>query len=182
MYSDRMEAEAESRKTVKNRLNGGSVDISSRGRQVTRKRERQDDDKWQHDLFDDDMPRISNRRVDPKDLRLKLQKKHHGLQSRLGAKLSVPDLRDKLSGTMNSQPRISNPPKSRTEAARPGIKKVSGETKSETRTASNKATKKKSQQVDMDALMHMTDDDLKALLIPMGPRKKILLSLGSKRG
>ncbi|KAG2278679.1 hypothetical protein Bca52824_061234 [Brassica carinata] len=38
------------------------------------------------------------------------------------------------------------------------------------------------EEVDMDALMHMTDDDLKALLIPMGPRKKILLALGSNRG
>jgi hypothetical protein len=37
-------------------------------------------------------------------------------------------------------------------------------------------------QVDMDALRHMTDDDLKALLIPMGPRKKILLALGDNRG
>ncbi|CAH2044737.1 unnamed protein product, partial [Thlaspi arvense] len=204
MYSDRVEAETASRKTVKNRLN---VDFSSRGRQVTRKRERQDDDKWEHDLFDDDKPRVSSRRVDPKDLRLKLQKRHHGLQSRVGggATLAVGDLRQKLSGTMNSQTRSTNPPKTRTEAARTAVKKVPVETKSETRTALNKATKKTSQQadtsvdsfleslglekyatsfqveeVDMDALMHMTDDDLKALLIPMGPRKKILLALGSK--
>uniref|UniRef100_A0A1J3H7Y4 Usher syndrome type-1G protein-like protein n=1 Tax=Noccaea caerulescens TaxID=107243 RepID=A0A1J3H7Y4_NOCCA len=206
MYSDQVEAKTESRKTVKSRLNGGSGDFSSHGRQVTRKRGRQDDDKWEHDLFeDDDKPRISKRRVDPKDLRLKLQKKHHGLQSRLGASLGVGDLREKLSGTVNSQPKNSNLAKSIREAARPAVKKVSGETKSETRATLNKAIKKKTQQadmsvdsfleslglekyatafqveeVDMDALMHMTDDDLKALLIPLGPRKKILLALGSK--
>ncbi|KAK4363668.1 hypothetical protein RND71_018909 [Anisodus tanguticus] len=35
-------------------------------------------------------------------------------------------------------------------------------------------------QVDMAALVHMTDEDLKAMGIPMGPRKKILLALESK--
>ncbi|KAG2261158.1 hypothetical protein Bca52824_068237 [Brassica carinata] len=206
MYSDRVEAETVNRNTAKSRLNGGgSGDLSSRGRQVTRKRGRQDDDKWEHDLFDDDTkPRISDRKVDPRDLRLKLQKKHHGLQSRLGG--GERDLREKLSGTKNAQPRSSTLQKSTRDATRPAVKNGSGETKSETRAALNKATKKKPQQdgtsvdnfleslglekystsfqveeVDMDALMHMTDDDLKALLIPMGPRKKILLALGSKR-
>lgn len=56
--------------------------------------------------------------------------------------MGVRDLREKLSGTTNSQPRSSIPPKSTREAAR----KVAGENKSETRTALNKATKKKSQQ------------------------------------
>ncbi|KAG2261157.1 hypothetical protein Bca52824_068236 [Brassica carinata] len=110
MYSDRVEAETVNRNTAKSRLNGGgSGDLSSRGRQVTRKRGRQDDDKWEHDLFDDDTkPRISDRKVDPRDLRLKLQKKHHGLQSRLGgASLGERDLREKLSGTKNPQPRSS---------------------------------------------------------------------------
>lgn len=209
MYSDRVEGGTVNRNTAKSRLNGGgSGDLSSRGRQVTRKRARQDDDKWEHDLFDDDnKPRISNRKVDPRDLRLKLQKKHHGLQSRLGgASLGERDLREKLSGTKIAQLRNSNLQKSTREATRPAVKNLSGETKSETRAALNKDTKKKPQQagtsvdsfleslglekystsfqveeVDMDALMHMTDDDLKALLIPMGPRKKILLALGSKR-
>lgn len=36
------------------------------------------------------------------------------------------------------------------------------------------------EEVDMAALVHMTDDDLKALGIPMGPRKKILLALESR--
>ncbi|CAE6229043.1 unnamed protein product [Arabidopsis arenosa] len=206
MYSDQVVAETRISKSLKNRLNGASGDVSSRGKQqqVTRKRGRQDDDKWEHDLFDDDdEPRLSKRRFDPKDLRLKLQKKHHGLQ--IGGRvfsLSVGDLRNKLSGTVNPQTKNS-----KREAVRPALKKVAGVTKSETRTAPNRAIKKKPQQndasvdsfleslglekystafqveeVDMDALRHMTDDDLKALFIPMGPRKKILLALGSKRG
>ena len=36
------------------------------------------------------------------------------------------------------------------------------------------------EEVDMAALNHMTDEDLKAMGIPMGPRKKILLALESK--
>nr|XP_016502945.1 PREDICTED: uncharacterized protein LOC107821069 [Nicotiana tabacum] len=36
------------------------------------------------------------------------------------------------------------------------------------------------EEVDMAALLHMTDEDFKAMGIPMGPRKKILLALESK--
>ncbi|XP_010449510.1 PREDICTED: ankyrin repeat and SAM domain-containing protein 6-like [Camelina sativa] len=203
MYADKLEAESGSRKVVKDRINGGSSgNISTRLRQVTGKRQRQDD-KWEHDLFSSDKPQLSTRRVDPRDLRLKLQKRQHGSQSGREAGSGVRDLREKLSGTMN-QPKNIDPPKSKVEAARPSMKSVATET--ETRKTSNQATRKKSQQadasvdsfleslglekystafqveeVDMDALMHMTDDDLKAMLIPMGPRKKILLALGSKR-
>ncbi|CAH8259677.1 unnamed protein product [Arabidopsis lyrata] len=202
MYADKLEAESGSRKVVKDRINGGSGDISSRVRQVTGKRQRQDD-KWEHDLFSSDKPQLSNRRVDPRDLRLKLQKRHHVSQSGREAGSGVRDLREKLSGTMNLQPKNSDAPKPKVEAARPSMKSVATET--ETRKTSTQATRKKSQQadssvdsfleslglekystafqveeVDMDALMHMTDDDLKAMLIPMGPRKKILLALGSK--
>ncbi|KAH0468416.1 hypothetical protein IEQ34_003449 [Dendrobium chrysotoxum] len=38
----------------------------------------------------------------------------------------------------------------------------------------------KVEEVDMAALMHMTESDLKALGIPMGPRKKILRALESR--
>ncbi|XP_013625675.1 PREDICTED: Usher syndrome type-1G protein-like [Brassica oleracea var. oleracea] len=196
MYADRLESESGSRKLVKDRINGGSSDNSTPSRRVTGKRQRQDD-KWEHDLFSSDKPQLSNRRVDSGDLRMKLQKRHHGTQSGSG----VRDLREKLSGTMNVQP------KSKVETARPSLKSVVTGTATETtRRTSSQATRKKSQQagasvdsfleslglekystafqveeVDMDALMHMTDDDLKAMLIPMGPRKKILLELGSKR-
>ncbi|KAH0870014.1 hypothetical protein HID58_077036 [Brassica napus] len=221
MYSDRVVAETVSKNTVKNRLNGGSGDLSSRGRQVTRKRGRQEDDKWEHDLFDvDTKPRLSNRKVDPRDLRLKLQKKHHGLQSRLGgASLGERDLREKLSGTKNPQPRNANLKTSTRVATRPAVKNGSDQSSSEQscqeETTAGKmiphflqtivllsvlyaagtsvdsfleslglekySTSFQVEEVDMDALMHMTDDDLKALLIPMGPRKKILLALGSKQ-
>ncbi|KFK38170.1 hypothetical protein AALP_AA3G078100 [Arabis alpina] len=201
MYADRLEAESGSKKMVKDRINGGSGDISTRVRQVTGKRQRQDD-KWEHDLFNSDKPQLSN----PRDLRLKLQKRRHGSQSGREAGSGVKDLREQLSGTMNKQPRNSDPLKSKVESARPTMKSVATETATESRKTSNQASRKKSQQaggsvdsfleslglekystafqveeVDMDALMHMTDDDLKAMLIPMGPRKKILLALGSKR-
>ncbi|KAF3510360.1 hypothetical protein F2Q69_00003093 [Brassica cretica] len=200
MYADRLESESGSRKLVKDRINGGSSDNSTPSRRVTGKRQRQDD-KWEHDLFSSDKPRLSNRRVDSGDLRMKLQKRHHGTQSGSG----VRDLREKLSGTMNVQP------KSKVETARPSLKSVVTGTATETtRRTSSQATRKnftfsgfqagasvdsfleslglekystafQVEEVDMDALMHMTDDDLKAMLIPMGPRKKILLALGSKR-
>ncbi|XP_013750621.2 ankyrin repeat and SAM domain-containing protein 6-like [Brassica napus] len=207
MYADRLESESGSRNTVKDRINGGSGDNSTRSRQVTGKRQRQDD-KWEHDLFSNDKPQLSSRRVDSRDLRLKLQKRDDGSQSGRGGGSGVRDLREKLSGTMTVQPKNSDPLKSKVEAAaRPSMKSVATETETEvTRKASSQATRTKSQQaggsvdsfleslglekystafkveeVDMDALMHMTDDDLKAMLIPMGPRKKILLALGSKR-
>ncbi|XP_010547096.1 PREDICTED: ankyrin repeat and SAM domain-containing protein 6-like [Tarenaya hassleriana] len=205
MYADRLEADGASRKTVKDRLNGGSGDLSIRRRQVTGKRQRQDD-KWEHDLFEEDEPRLSKRRVDPRDLRLKLQKKQ-GSQSGQGAGSTVRDLREKLTGTMNPQPRNRAPPKSKVEAARPVMKSVAVEaTETETKRTSNQATRRRfpqtadasvdsfleslglekysinfqAEEVDMAALLHMSDDDLKAMSIPMGPRKKILLALASK--
>ncbi|KAL8167871.1 hypothetical protein V2J09_009370 [Rumex salicifolius] len=36
------------------------------------------------------------------------------------------------------------------------------------------------EEVDMAALEHITDEDLKAMGIPMGPRKKILSAMASK--
>ncbi|CAN7107635.1 unnamed protein product [Brassica rapa subsp. narinosa] len=205
MYADRLESESGSRNTVKDRINGGSGDSSTRSRQVTGKRQRQDD-KWEHDLFSSDKPQLSSRRrVDSRDLRLKLQKRDDGSQSGRGGGSGVRDLREKLSGTMTVQPKNSDPLKSKVEAAaRPSMKSVATETETEVdRKASicyllvqagasvdsfleslgleKYSTAFKVEEVDMDALMHMTDDDLKAMLIPMGPRKKILLALGSKR-
>ncbi|KAJ4898379.1 Sterile alpha motif (SAM) domain-containing protein [Raphanus sativus] len=203
MYADRLESESGTRKLVKDRINGGSSDNSTPSRKVTGKRQRQEDDKWEHDLFSSDKPQLSNRRVDSRDLRVKLQKRHHVSQGGREGGSGVRDLRETLSGTMNTQ----HPPKSKVETARPSLKSVVTETATETtRKTPSQATRKKSQQmgasvdnfleslglekystafqveeVDMDALMHMTDDDLKAMLIPMGPRKKILLALGSKR-
>lgn len=38
-----------------------------------------------------------------------------------------------------------------------------------------------SEEVDMKALVHMNEEDMKSLGIPMGPRKKILSALASKK-
>ncbi|KAL9290612.1 putative sterile alpha motif domain-containing protein [Arabidopsis thaliana] len=155
------------------------------------------DDKWEHDLFSSDKPQLSSISSfeAPKETSW-VSKWARSWFRRAGFTGSA--LWDNESATKNS-----DPPKSKAEAARPSMKSVATET--ETRKTSSQATRKKSQQadssvdsfleslglekystafqveeVDMDALMHMTDDDLKAMLIPMGPRKKILLALGSK--
>lgn len=65
-------------------------------------------------------------------------------QSGREAGSGVRDLREKLSGTMNLQPKNSDAPKPKVEAARPSMKSVATET--ETRKTSTQATRKKSQQ------------------------------------
>lgn len=206
MYADRVEAAA--KRSVKERLNGNSTDDSTRQRQITGKRQRQDD-KWEHDLYEDDAPRASNRKVSAQDLRLKLQKKSlpQASQSIKGSVSGMRDLREKLSGTMNSQPVNTDPPKRKLEAAKPARRSVAVEAPElEIKKVASMAPRKKSQQkvdtsvegflqsiglekyiinfqaeeVDMTALVHMTDEDLKALGMPMGPRKKIRLALESR--
>lgn len=205
MYADRVEAT--NRRSIKERLNGNTVDDSTRRRQVAGKRQRQED-KWEHDLYEDDERQIPNRKFDGRDLRLKLQKKSQQVsQSGNGSSSGIRDLREKLSGTMNPQPANIDPPKPKSEAVKLVSANVAVEaSEPESRKASNSALRKKSQQkavssvdnfllslglekylitfqveeVDMTALVHMTDEDLKALGIPMGPRKKILLALESR--
>ncbi|XP_020208229.1 ankyrin repeat and SAM domain-containing protein 6 isoform X1 [Cajanus cajan] len=204
MYADRVESGG--RRSVKERLNGNVVSSSTRQhqRQVTGKRSRQDD-KWEHDLFHDDEPRITNRKVSAQDLRLKLRRK--GLQpAAQSGKSSAPntwDLRERLSGTMKPQPTNSDPPKSK--VVKPSSKNVSVEAPEvQLKRPADPAPKRsrkvgnsvddflqslglekylitfQAEEVDMTALNHMTDEDLKAMGIPMGPRKKILLALESK--
>ncbi|XP_052185133.1 uncharacterized protein LOC127796786 [Diospyros lotus] len=208
MYADRVDAA--SRRSIKERLNGNAVDDSGRRRQITGKRQRQDDDKWEHDLYMDDRPQMSNRRIGAKDLRLKLLKKSVQQASQSGSTSvsGVRDLREKLSGTMYLPPPNSDPPKAKPvlEGSIPVRKSVIVETpEPETKKVAGKVSRKKTHQkaesvdnflqslglekysitfqaeeVDMATLVHMTDNDLKALGIPMGPRKKILLALESK--
>ncbi|CAJ2663908.1 ankyrin repeat and SAM domain-containing protein 4B isoform X2 [Trifolium pratense] len=200
MYADRVESGA--RRSVKERLDG-SISVSTRQqRQVTGKRSRQDD-KWEHDLYDDEeKPQITNRKVAGQDLRHKLQKK--GLQpatrSGKSSNPNIRDLRERLSGTMNQQPKNSDPPKSKV-IAKPSSKSVGAEApavKKPAKPAPKKADNTtvddfllslglekylitfQAEEVDMAALKHMTDEDLKVMGIPMGPRKKILLALESK--
>jgi hypothetical protein len=198
MYADRVEAE--SKRSIKDRLNGTSIG-DNRRRQLTGKRQRQDD-KWEHDLYNDDSSRISNDRVGARDLRLKLQKKSLEQASQRGSLSGVRDLREKLSGVINTQPMNIDPPKQKLEALRPARKSVVEAPAPEPKKATNSAHRKKAgtsvdeflnslglekylitfqaEEVDMTALVHMTDDDLKALGIPMGPRKKIILALESR--
>ncbi|KAK7382688.1 hypothetical protein VNO80_01668 [Phaseolus coccineus] len=205
MYADRVENGG--RRSVKERLNGNGISGPTRQqqqRQITGKRSRQDD-KWEHDLFDDDEPRIANRKVSAQDLRLKLQRK--GLQpaSQSGKSYApkMQDLRERLSGTMTVKPTNSDLPKSK--AVKPSSKNVVVEApavqiKRPAEPAPKRSRKGDSsideflrslglekylitfqaEEVDMTALNHMTDEDLKAMGMPMGPRKKILLALESK--
>ncbi|KAL2486128.1 Sterile alpha motif (SAM) domain-containing protein [Abeliophyllum distichum] len=209
MYADRVEIQA--KRSVKERLNGNSISDSGRRRPVSGKRQREDDDKWEHDLFEDDGHQVSNRRVGLKDLRLKLQRKSidQAAQSVRGPLSGgTRDLREKLSGILSSRGFETGPPepkaKRASEVSKP-TRSVSAEALvPETKKRASSISKKKTQQkaesvdnflhslglekysitfqaeeVDMTALVHMSDEDLKALGIPMGPRKKILLALES---
>ncbi|KAB2022676.1 hypothetical protein E1A91_D07G233700v1 [Gossypium mustelinum] len=212
MYADRVEEDA-GKRSVKERLNGNPSGNFIPRRQIAGKRQRQDD-KWEHDLYQEDgpnvsRPNVSNRKVDARDLRLKLQRKslQNVSQSGRGTLSGVRDLREKLSGTMNAQPINADPPKQKVKVAQPARKSVAVETtEPEPRRAANTPARKKAKQsadtsvegflqslglekyaitfqaeeVDMTALVHMTDGDLKALGIPMGPRKKIILELESR--
>ncbi|XP_052171429.1 uncharacterized protein LOC127787425 [Diospyros lotus] len=209
MYADRVEAA--SRVSIRERLYGDTEKGPVRHRQVTGKRQRQDD-KWEHDLYRDDEPHVSDRRIGVKDLRLKLQKKsaQQVFQGRNESVSGVRDLREKLSGMMYLQPENTDPPKPKLkpilEGSKPVRKTVLVEApEQEIKKVANSVPKKKTSQkaesvdgflkslglekysitlqveeVDMTALMHMTDEDLKGLGIPMGPRKKIRLALESK--
>uniref|UniRef100_A0A7N0U5U1 SAM domain-containing protein n=1 Tax=Kalanchoe fedtschenkoi TaxID=63787 RepID=A0A7N0U5U1_KALFE len=207
MYADREEAAsaAKAKSSIRERLNRGSADSFSIRRNVTGKRQRQDDDKWEHDLFKDSDTRISN---NTRDLRLKLQRKslQSTIQNGNGSNSGVHDLREKLSGTMHSLPLSNEIPKPNIAnnlklvkkvvdaAPAPAIKKVvkppSRKNKADTAVDSflqSLGLEKylitfKAEEIDMTALVHMSEDDLKALGIPMGPRKKILLALDSRVG
>lgn len=210
MYADRVEAAT--KRSIKERLNGNIVGDSVRRRQVSGKRQREDDDKWEHDLFDYNDMQVSNRRIGAADLRLKLQKKsiQQAAESVKGSLSGgVRDLREKLSGPIYSKTMELDRPipklKPASEVSKPARKSVIAEAPlPEKKAVASSVSKKKTQkvesvdsflqslglekysitfqaeEVDMTALLHMTDEDLKAMGIPMGPRKKILLALESK--
>ncbi|RZB60392.1 hypothetical protein D0Y65_043254 [Glycine soja] len=193
MYADRMEGGA--RRPVKERLNNGNGVIGStrqqQQRQITGKRSRQDD-KWEHDLFDNDKPQITNCKVSAPDLRLKLQRKGLQLAAQSG-KSSAPNMRDlheRLSGTMS--PQLTNADQPKTKVVKSSSKSVGVEAPAVQIKRPADLTPKKSQkagssvdeflrslclekylitfqaeEVDMTALNHMTDEDLKAMGIPM---------------
>ncbi|KAK6145104.1 hypothetical protein DH2020_021924 [Rehmannia glutinosa] len=139
----------------------------------------------------------SNRRVGVKDLRLKLQRKSNTQSVRGSVSGGAKDLREKLSGTLYSRPIESQPPplrlKPAPEASKPPRISVIAEAPDrETKKIASSVSKKKTQQkvetvdsflqslglekysitfqaeeVDMTALVHMGDEDLKALGVPM---------------
>ncbi|XP_055813000.1 uncharacterized protein LOC129882645 [Solanum dulcamara] len=210
MYADRVEAVT--KRSIKDRLNGSTADDFARRRQIAGKRHREEDDKWEHDLYERHEVPGSSQRIGAKDLRLKLQKKsiQQATQSVRGSVSGgMRDLREKLSATVYSQTVENDPPKAKLKAA-PEISKPvrrssiaeapAMETKKVASTVSKKSQQKaesvdnflqslglekyaitfQAEEVDMAALVHMTDEDLKAIGIPMGPRKKIILALETR--
>ena len=90
-----------------------------------------------------------DRKVDARDLRLKLQRKNlqQVSQSGRGTLSGVRDLREKLSGTMNTQPINADPPKPKLEVAKPARRSVAVETpEPEPKRAATTAARKKAQQ------------------------------------
>ncbi|THF97268.1 hypothetical protein TEA_011258 [Camellia sinensis var. sinensis] len=175
------------RQSIKDRLYGNTAPDPTRPRQITGKRLRQDDDKWEHDLYKDDEHQVSNRRVGTKDLRLKLQKKsvQQATKSGNGSVSGARDLREKLSGTMYSHPANTDLPKLKPvlEGSKPVRKSVIAESVDsflQSLGLEKYSITFQAEEVDMTALVHMNDEDLKVLGIPMGPRKKILLALESR--
>lgn len=211
MYADRVEDGG--KRSIKDRLTGNTFEVSGR-RQITGKRQRSDDDdKWEHDLYRDNEPQISNRTVGSRDLRLKLQRKasQQANQSGNGSHLGIRDLREKLSGVSYQQAVKDDIQRPKPKTVVPQVNKpaqkgiIVENPEPETKRVASTAQRKKSHQktesvdsflqslgldkysitfqaeeVDMTALMHMTDADLKAVGVPMGPRKKILSALESK--
>ncbi|CAL9184936.1 uncharacterized protein LOC103979362 [Musa acuminata AAA Group] len=207
MYADQI---ASGRKrSIKERLHGDLGGDVGRSGVVAAKRQRQSDDKWKHDLYEDNMEPERLKSVDPNDLRWKLQKKSSQQAYRSGKVSVVRDLRDKLSGMRHSQPPNTDPSKARrvseiSETTKKDLRHDPpvSEAKKPTKSASTKPSQHKSElsvdgflhslglekylitfqaeEIDMAALKHMNDEDLRALGIPMGPRKKILLALESK--
>lgn len=186
----------------------GGADAAGRARHALSKRQRQTDDKWKHDLYRDD--ESASRSVDPRDLRFKLQRKssQQGFAGQKGS--GVRDLREMLSGTMHAQPSNVDPQKRKPvsevvkvtrrentderpvrqskKVSKPSTSKKTSQPKAESPLDSflkslgleKYSITFQAEEVDMAALRHMTESDLKALGIPMGPRKKITLALESR--
>lgn len=84
-----------------------------------------------------------------RDLRTKLQRKslQHASVSGKGALSGVRDLREKLSGTMNTQPVNSDPPKTKLETTKPVRKNAAVEaSRADTKIAADPTVRKRNQQ------------------------------------
>ncbi|AQK43148.1 Sterile alpha motif (SAM) domain-containing protein [Zea mays] len=205
MYSDQISTGR--KRSIHDRLDGdlpAGTGAGGRVRHTVSKRQRQIDEKWKHDLYREDDEPASN----PKDLRLKLQRRSSQQSFTSTRSSGVRDLREKLSGIMHPQPSNADPkpkPKPVSEVVNISRRQTADEmpARQSKRAPKQTSLKKTSQpkvesplssflsslglekysitfqaeEVDMAALRHMTESDLKALGIPMGPRKKIILAL-----
>ncbi|EPS67085.1 hypothetical protein M569_07691, partial [Genlisea aurea] len=196
MYADQLEAQ--SKRSVKERLNGNFAAGGGGRRIITGKRQREDDGKWEHDLFLDDIASGSSdrKKIGSKDLRFKLQRKSTVEKANQNVRESIfgasRDLREKLSGPSYSLPSETKTlpvrPNPALVANKPTRKSVIAQTPNIRTNASNSTTTKKAdsvesflqslglekysitfqaEEVDMTALLHMRDEDLKAIGIPM---------------
>ena len=89
-----------------------------------------------------------DRKVDARDLRLKLQRKNQQVSvSGRGAHSGVRDLRERLSGTMHPQFVNYDPPKPKAEISKPARKSVAIQAPApESKRVSNSTSKKKAPQ------------------------------------
>ncbi|KAL8170192.1 hypothetical protein V2J09_021996 [Rumex salicifolius] len=201
MYSDRLQYAA--KRSITDRLNGNTVDDVVRRSLVTGKRQRQDDN-WKQNLFDDkpQLSRSKASKLSEQDLRLKLQRRSTQQAPDLREKLTGSTHAQAAQALNLDLPK----PKPVPEASKPTKISVTGEAPVlKLRKVVSAAFKKskikadtsidgflrslglekyqiqfQAEEVDMAALEHITDEDLKAMGIPMGPRKKILSAMASK--
>jgi len=208
MYADReIGARNFRRRSIRDRL-GGNVEHFSFSRQNNGKRAREDDGKWKHDLFEDkdvEEGQIVNSQVDSQDLRSKLAQQESRISGRntRGPNAGMSDLREKLSGPVTQRPPVAQAPggtelqhrlpsvvRSTSNVAQPErstpLQKTSGGGDDQTVGGllhslglGKYSITFQAEEVDMAALRHMTDNDLKELGVPMGPRKKILQAVGT---
>ncbi|ONK77225.1 uncharacterized protein A4U43_C02F4370 [Asparagus officinalis] len=185
MYSDK------SKRSVWDRLNIDHNEDLGRSQNEDSNRQHQRDDKWKHDLYDDREPHTSKPRVGPGDLRFELQTKASQQAYQRGKGTGVGDLRENLSGRKNTWPikksaSSSEATVSENKRSGPTSKKPLQESNSSVDAFLQSIGLKKylplfeAEEIDeMTVLVHLTEEDLKDLGLPMGPRKKILLALDS---
>ncbi|XP_020594120.1 ankyrin repeat and SAM domain-containing protein 6 isoform X2 [Phalaenopsis equestris] len=206
MYADRVAAGT--KRSIKERLEGDIEDDLGPLQKPVLKRQRQVDDKWKHDLYEGDREspssigpkdlRLKLQRKVPqqtlqsgkaagvRDLREKLSGIMHSQaanidppKAKAAPESSIPANKSATSveASVQETKNISNPTYSEKKAKRKSEFSVEGFLQS--LGLEKYIITFKVEEVDMAALMHMTEADLKALGVPMGPRKKILRALES---
>lgn len=188
------------KRSIKDRLYG-CVDFGRGSYTSNGTRKKQIDDRWKNDLSGHRRPATSKLKVNVNDLRFKLENDRLRKKNRNGLRTSgVMDLCQHLSGLMHSQPTNKIQPKAMKTKVKEAAKTIKKQNLKAKEALSSETKKNKpsvddllgclglekysitfkAEEIDMDVLLHMNDGDLKVLGIPMGPRKKILLSLNQK--